>query len=181
MILQAIPVSQSPTTLIVGVIVAVGAFVSPFITAYMTNRNAARMKLADYARQDEIAQRLSDRQDLSERKAAEVADQAAEAARLLVASNHKQEEIAIVQGAKLDQIHTLVNSNLTAAMQDQFDARSATLVLLKALPNPSRDVLGQIEANEAKVAELAAQLDGRKKQTEEAARQLSVDLARKPA
>jgi hypothetical protein len=172
MILQnAVPVLQSPTTLIVGIIVALGAIVSPFITAFMTNRNAARIKLADYAREDAVAD-----------KAALVAKAAQEAA-------HAAASIATIQGAKLDQIHTLVNSNLTAAMQDQLDARHATLALLKEAVDAkhaagltaTKETFGAIESNTAKVEELTAQLADRLKQTKEAAQQLAVDLARKPS
>ena len=81
-----------------------------------------------------------------------------------------------VQSAKLDQIHTLVNSNLTAYMQDTLDARRAYLVLLLSTPNPSADAQGFIATTRAKVAELEAQLNDRKKQTDVAARRLDADL-----
>ena len=180
MIEPAVPVAQTSAVLAGGIIAALGGFISPFVMAWLTNRNARRMKIDDYARQDEIAKRLSERQDAAEDKAAEVAKQAAEAARLLVESNRKQENIAKIQGAKLDQIHTLGNSNLTAAMQNELDARRATVVVLKRLPNPSKEETSEIEGNQAKMAELDAQLRDRKKQTETAAQQLAVDLARKP-
>jgi hypothetical protein len=182
-----VSVVQTPISVIVAVVAAVGAVVSPLIMAVLVNRNARQMKSDDYARQDLVAARLNARQDESERKAAEVAAQAAEAAALLVESNLKQEEIAKVQGAKLDQIHTLVNSNLTAAMQDQLDTRQANLVLLnQAVHARAADGLpvdttatDTIAATKVKIAELSAQLLDRKKQTIEAQRQLEVDIARK--
>jgi len=174
-----VAVSQSPTTLVVAAIVAAGGIVSPIIMAWLTNRNARRMKEDDYARQDLVAARLMRRQDEAESKAAEVAAQAAEAARLLVVSNRKQEDIAIVTGAKLDQIHTLVNSNLTAAMQDQLDARISNLALLTELAaskQPSAETQGVIDATRIKISELTNTLANRKLQTTQAAAQLAVDL-----
>ena len=174
----------APETLIIGVIVALGAFLSPLLSATITNRAARRVRMDDYARQDEIALRLSNRQDTSEKNAADVASQAAEAARLLVASNQKQEQLVIVQTAKLDQIHTLVNSNLTAAIQDQCDARSATLVLLEAIVETRRaaklpdnvEMLAQIELNRLKIVELTKQLADRSAQTMAADSKLKLDL-----
>jgi len=191
MILQtaAAPVvaAEPSAAFVIAVIAALGGVISPFAMGWLQARNARRMKLDDYARQDAVADKLTARQDIAEEKAAEVAAQAAEAAQLLVESNRKQEEISKVQGAKLDQIHTLVNSNLTAAMQDQLDARTATLVLLKEVAagrklggiEPTKETLGVIASNEGKIAELSAQLSDRKKQTTAAAAQLAVDLARK--
>jgi hypothetical protein len=81
-----------------------------------------------------------------------------------------------VQSAKLDQIHTLVNSNLTAYMQDTLDTTRAYLALLLSTPTPSSEAHALILATRAKVVELQAQLNDRKKQTDTAARQLNVDL-----
>jgi hypothetical protein len=152
-------------TILISILAAVSGVISPLLMAWLTNRNAARMKVADYKRQDAVAEQLRIRQDEIARKA----DEASGAALRL----------AQVQGAKIDQIHTLVNSNLSAAMQDQFDARSATLALLKAVSNPSNEVLGQIDANKAKIAELSKELADRKAQTQTAAKQLAVDLEKK--
>ena len=75
-----VSVVQTPLSTIVTIIAAVGAIVSPFVMAMLVNRNARQMKLDDYARQDLVAARLTARQDEAEKKAAEVAYQAAQAA-----------------------------------------------------------------------------------------------------
>ena len=184
--IQAIPVVQSPEVTIVGGILGLSSILSPFLMAWLVNRAAVKRKIDGDARADLVAERLMKRQDEAERKAADVADQAARAAELLVVSNRKQEEIAKVQGAKLDQIHTLVNSNLSAALQDQLDARTATLVILRETVaakqqfgiSPSAETIAAIDANQIKVEELGAQLADRRKRTAEAATQLVADLAK---
>jgi hypothetical protein len=179
-----VTVSQQPLTMVIAIIVALGGIASPIVMAWLTNRNARQMREEDYARQDVVAARLTRRQDEAEAKAAEVAAQAAVAAQLLVDSNHKQEEIAKTQNAKLDQIHSLVNSNLTAAMQDQLDTRISNLALLveagdakKAAGLPqNEETLGAIYQTRIKIDELTAKLADRKKQTLQAAAQLAVDM-----
>jgi hypothetical protein len=94
----------------------------------------------------------------------------------------RQAEIAKEQGAKLDQIHTLVNSNMTAEMEKSLAFAKANLLLLKkvaAFPGPTTDEdKAAIEETHRQVIELEAQLDDRLKQTTAAAQQLKVDLAK---
>jgi hypothetical protein len=98
-------------------------------------------------------------------------------------------QVAKNHGAQLTQIHTLVNSSLTAAKQDELDTRRSNLVLLQKTVDadrrsgeePSKETLALIDATKIKIAELAAQLEDRKRQTEEAAQQLQVDLRKQEA
>jgi hypothetical protein len=168
-----IDVIQTPVSTIVSIVASVGAVCGPIVMAWLVNRNARLMKAADYERQDEVAARLNARQD--------------EIAALAAMATRAQEQAAKMQSAKLEQIHSLVNSNLTAAMQDQLDTRQANLVLLtQALETRTRDGLPidpqaaeTLAATKVKIAELSAQLADRKRQTVEAEKQLAVDIARK--
>ena len=106
---------------------------------------------AEWARQDELAARAARAQhDLSE--------QAAEAARMLMDTN-----------GKLDVIHTLVNSNMTAAMQSEYAAVVRELAVMREIMElkkanglePSTAVLTAIAATEIKLNELRAALEDR--------------------
>ena len=181
-----IDVIQTPASTIVSIVASVGAICGPIVMAWLVNRNARLMKAADYARQDVVAERLAARQDKAERIAAEVAAHAATTADLLVDSNTKLENDSKSNGAKLGQIHALVNSSLTASMEDQLDARRANLVLLKQVQELTAamgrkedpDAAGIIAATEAKIAELSAQVRDRNRQTVEAEKRLALDVAR---
>ena len=97
--------------------------------------------------------------------------------------NTKIDDSSHTQSAKLDQIHTLVNSNLTASLKDQLDTRRAYLIVLTesiaykktAGEVPSSETLGFIDATKIKIAELEAQLADRLVQTTRAESQLKVD------
>ena len=97
-------------------------------------------------------------------------------------SEHHQS--AKVQEAKLDQIHTLVNNNMTAAMEDQLEARKSSLASLQeivalrkesgASPNP--DSVAAIESIKEKIGDLEAQLSDRLKATKIATQELADKL-----
>jgi hypothetical protein len=78
--------------------------------------------------------------------------------------------------SKLDTIHVLVNSNMTAAMQSELDAiqrelammREVTALNLAAGREPTPESLGAIQATEAKIAELTAELTARRTAATEA-------------
>jgi hypothetical protein len=143
--------------------------VAVIINTVMARRDASKaaalaIKVAEQAA--EAARLLSDRQDSS-------ANKAAEAARLLLQSNKDVAETARVQGDKLDEIHVLVNSNLTASMESELVAHKAALALMKEMVDikessgkkPSRDLLSGIAVSEKKVSELSAKLSDRLKQS----------------
>lgn len=149
------------------------AFISPFLVSWQVNRNARRQKIDDYARQDQIAERASEaarqqlmHQDRIAARGEEIASMAAE----------KAATLAVVQTAKIDQIHTLVNSNLTAYMQATLDTLRLLLISLNKENEPSAETLKVIANTRLKIAELEAQIGDRLKSAAEAAIQLSVDL-----
>ncbi len=98
-----------------------------------------------------------------------IADQAAEAARLLLAANERVAKTSLITNGKLDVIHTLVNSNMTTAMKNQLDATRATLVMMlevvaikkAAGEEPAVETLAEIDATKAKITELESLLADR--------------------
>lgn len=106
------------TVSVAGVIFA--SITAPLILAHRTERIHQEDRLADYQRQDQVARAV---------QAATVAAQAATVA---------AENQAVVTGRKLDdltvqtaRIHTLVNSTLTAARQEELDQTEAVIVALQ--------------------------------------------------
>lgn len=130
-------------SIIVALIVSV---LAPTIVAWQTNRSRRAEKREDWARLDQVR------------------DQAAEAARLLVQSNN-------VTNSKLDVIHTLVNSNMTAAMQDALDStirERAALMELAELrratgSDPKAETTAAIALASSIIADLQATLADRRK------------------
>jgi hypothetical protein len=110
------------TTLYVAIVATV---VSPSLLALMTNRARRKDKQLDWAREDVVAKK------------------AEEAARLLVESNKeiadKVEKASKNTDSQLRQIHTLVNSDMTAARMDQRDQTRLTLLATKKIIQLDRD------------------------------------------
>jgi len=133
--------------------------ISPAILAIISNHITGRQRRAekklDWAREDAVAAK------------------AEEAAKLLLASNERVADNAKVTNGKLDQIHTLVNSNLTASMKGELEATIAKLVVLKKLAgrderdkvDVSESDLKDIRDTEARIAEMTAILNDRLQQT----------------
>ncbi len=147
-------------------IAAATGILSPLLLAALMNSSRRRDKKQDYDRQDAVAE-----------KAQGVADQAAEAAKLLVAANERVAATTADTNSKLDVIHVLVNSNMTAAMQAEHDARSESLVLMLEIAELKRsagmDLLPEaaqaIAITKVRIAELRATLDERQAHTRAAA------------
>jgi hypothetical protein len=156
-------------------IVAASGFIGPLVMAWQTGIQSRAAKKLDWDRQDAITKRAEDRQD-------EVARQnASYSAQVLTNQKTQREatlevknqvvETAATQSAKLDQIHVLVNSNMTAAMKSELDAKREVLVVMEELIalkrknglEPSPETLGQLEATRNKIQELEAQLADRLK------------------
>lgn len=127
--------------------------VAPLATVLIANRGRRKDKEQDWARQDAVAA------------------QAAEAAKLLLAANERVAATAEAANAKLDVIHTLVNSNLTAAMQAELDATVRELAMMNEVIDlkranghePSVNTLATVKATELRISELKATLADRLK------------------
>lgn len=128
-------------TFILALIAALSAALSPVIMSLITERN--RAKGAEEAAKLSAAKLAAEwaRQDV-------VAD-------LLKRSTAAQAVVAVDQGQKLDQIHLLVNSNMTAEMQKGLESHKALLALLVRLAPKET---ARIKALEAQIVELEAQL-----------------------
>jgi hypothetical protein len=153
----------------IALIVTGGSALGSALVAYITYRQRRAEKAQDWARQDQVADRAAAQAKAAEERQNAVAAQAAEAARLLLAANAEVAAVArqtaeSVDG-KLNQIHELVNSNLTSALEDQLLAREQLVVMMRERPVTSPEARRALEDMEAKVAELRAKLADRAKQT----------------
>lgn len=116
-----------------------------------TRKEQREIKLLDLKRQDDVAAR------------------AAEVARALV-------ENSGVTNTKLDVIHTLVNSNLTAAKESELSAIQRELVMMNEVISikratghePSVEALSAIKVTEARIADLKQELVERAEATAKA-------------
>jgi hypothetical protein len=107
------------------------------------------------------------------KEAAEVAAAAAVTAQL--ADWAREDEVAARLKAsvdktdgKLDIIHTLVNSNMTAAMEDALGSKVALLVALRRMAGdvPSNQEQALIDTTESEIAERRAELHDRRQQAD---------------
>jgi hypothetical protein len=134
---------------LVAVIVAV---VAPALLSVLTSRQRRAERVEDYARQDAVAAKT------------------AEAARLLLAANERvaaqSAEADRATQAKLDQIHSLVDGNLTEAQEREVNAMRVMLASMREVVALSRklglvpapDSLRQIESTEARIGVLEGNL-----------------------
>lgn len=133
----------------------------------------------------EASKLLLNQQDVIARQAAKDAklilnqqvlatNQAAESAKLLAESQVRVVEIAQIINNKSDVIHTLVNSQMTSAMQSELDATERELVSLKEIielkrttgKDPTKAALAVIDATEIRISELKEKLRERREQDE---------------
>jgi hypothetical protein len=158
----------------VALIVAAAAMVGPLLLARQQNR-----------RQDVIAAQAAQAAELLKADNERVAAQAAEAAKLLLAANERVAEQSAAADratqAKLQQIHLLVNSNLTEAQERELAAMKAMLVSMREVValsrklgvQPATDSLSQIESTEQRIAVLARNLEHKMEQTVKADQQVN--------
>jgi len=156
--------------IVVSILTAVFASITaPLILAHRTERMHREDRLADYERQDKVARAAEQTATDLIASQKRIADQAAEAARLLLDANERVAKTAQVTNGKLDVIHTLVNSNMTAAMQAEYDATVRELAMMREVlalkeaagGSPGPESEAAIAATEAKLAQLAAALEDR--------------------
>jgi hypothetical protein len=139
---------------------------APVLLVYLTQRERRADKREDWERQDAVAA-----------KAEAAATAAATAATLILDANEKQaraiEEARAETNGRLDVIHTLVNSSMTAAIQAELDAITRELGMMHEIialntaagRHPTAEVLGAIEATKLKIEELTKTLIDRAEQT----------------
>ncbi len=196
--------SIETVSLLLVVIVAIfTSITAPLMLAHRTEKMHTADREADWKRQDEVANKaaqaaadlatnqqkiaavaaeaarlLLEKQGETTRAQQEVAVQAAEAARLLLANNERVAEIQELTNGKLDVIHVLVNSNMTAAMQGEMDATIREVALMTELLQlkkaaglaPTVEALAAIDAANAKIKDLRLSLADRLEAAAEAAK-----------
>jgi hypothetical protein len=181
---------------IFGVIFA--SITAPVILMLFTSRQHRQDRAADWAREDakELARKQA-AEDVAAKAAKAASDlvksqaaiaraaeatrlQAAEAARLLVRNNDRAAAAAEATNSKLDQldlqtkrIHTLVNSDMTAARQSELDQTRAMTVVLRRVISLAQNTPGAepderdvqaLEAASLRIADLEAILADRMQQ-----------------
>jgi hypothetical protein len=144
---------------------------SPVLLSVLNSRAQRKANLQEYKRQDQIADRLEKRQDAQ-------AEKVEKAAALLVVSNREVADAAKAASdvtiARLDVIHTLVNSQMTAAIQSELDATEANVVLMREIiglnsvagRNPTEASMDAVKATEVRIRELRVTLAERHRQDE---------------
>jgi hypothetical protein len=137
------------TPVLVALIFVLGTIVTPLLVARQANKRqdavaqrAAEAALALREHDDQVAAQAAEAAALLLERQDEAAAHAAEAARLLVESNERvalaaADADARTQGA-LREIHTLVNSNLTAAKQNELVATEALLLAKREVARLNR-------------------------------------------
>jgi hypothetical protein len=92
----------------------------------------------------------------------------------LKVTNVARRERNVTTDSKLDQIHTLVNSNMTAAMESELEARRASFILLQetielkikiGIPE-TEESKNQVSALKQQISELESKLRDRKMSTD---------------
>jgi hypothetical protein len=169
------------TALGVAFLALCGTIATPLLTSHFSAKQAADKQAADYARQDLVADRVTEAAE----KVAEVAEQAKETARLLeerdaTAAVVAKENADLVTG-KLDRIHILVNSTLTGAIEAELGAHEQTLVALAELQRrdtadgrkSTPDQASALALVREKIAELRATVADRAEQTKVADAQVN--------
>jgi hypothetical protein len=114
---------------IAGVIFA--SITAPLILAHRTERMHREDQLSDYQRQDAVAKTAAE-------TARALAEQQAEIIRQQKESNEATQRERAISGTKLDdiasqtkRIHTLVNSDMTAARQEELEQAESLIVVLQ--------------------------------------------------
>jgi hypothetical protein len=161
---------------VAGVIFA--SITAPLILAHRTERMHREDMLADYQRQDKVA---------------EAAAAAVKAAQVSAAAIRQHIAVTVVKldnaNVKLDVIHGLVNSTLSAALQSELDALTTSLAMMREVitlkqrggQEPAAEAVIAIQDTEAKIAELKATLADRLQQAESLAGDAAAAVAARTA
>ena len=136
---------------LIALLASIIALATPVYVIYLNNKNAKSNRLEDYARQDEVARRV------------EVT--AARNASLIAEANAAAAVRDQVLGGKMDVLHTLGNSTLTAAMQVALDGMHRELLLMQHTVPQNNQAVADLKL---KVDQLQKVVDARNKQADTA-------------
>lgn len=129
--------AQSIYSVYLALIVAIPAILSPIIMSWLTHRHRRQERADDYARQDFLAQRAV---SISQTLRVATAQATATAAR---------------QEGRLEDIHTLVNGQMTATLSEKLALTRRTFVALQEIVDLKRQlgIASTVEArNEITIA-----------------------------
>lgn len=127
---------------------AIAVIGGPIYSARSLRREMRLDKAQDYARLDEVAKRAE--------------EAATRNASLIAELNQTQAQTAEVIFGKMDVLHTLSNSTLTAAMQLSLDGMKRELILMQRDPHTDPPL---IDALKKKIEEMEMVITERNKQT----------------
>lgn len=154
--------TSTTNTLLIAILIPILGFVSPLLIARQINANARKTKVLDWEREDAVAakaeavaEKAADRQIAIDKKTEEVA-------RLLAVSTNNTT-------TKLEQIHGLVNSQMTEAIRHELAATKDTLAMMSELMaankkngvEASMQMVSAFRGREEAVAKLEQQLTAR--------------------
>jgi hypothetical protein len=160
------------TTIVVAITTMIVALAAS-VPVYLTGRQQRDAQNRTWERQDKVAEQAAEAARLLSERQDKTAAAAAETARLLLAAN---ERVAVDTAAaaaetngRLGQIHELVNSNLTAELVARHAALVQQAILMREVVrlneaagrHPDTAALAAIEALDEQVAELGAKLRDR--------------------
>jgi hypothetical protein len=112
-------------TLALAVVTSIFASITaPLILAHRTERMHREDQLADYQRQDKVAREAKEAASLVAAELQKSTEAAQENARV---SQEKLDDLS----AQTQRIHTLVNSDMTAARQEELDQAESLIVVLQ--------------------------------------------------
>lgn len=162
-------------TTLLGILIA--AVVGPVLLSYLNSKQQRASKQQDYDRLDAVADRAQKVAAAAAGRAEAASEQVKETATLLLAANERVAEATHEAAGKLDAIHALVNSQLTAALQSELNATVRELAVLgelaamrEAMGRPvSPETAAAIRSAAARIVELKANLADRAEQTATAA------------
>jgi len=148
------------------ILVAVVVAVVPLMSAWLTGRQLRAAKVQDWARDDALRER-------EQKERAQVAAQVAAAAAEVAAVKDHLVESTNRTDRKLDDIHVLVNSSMTAAKQAELAATRREVVLLRenaalheaAGRSPSDDASAALTSAEDRLGELQDEVEDRERRT----------------
>lgn len=146
-------------TLGAALVAAMGPIISIIFTSRMRSKELEVQskirrdeKEQDYERQDAVAEAAKNAAERMIARQDAVAAQAAKAAKLLLDAQAETTQQNVETQGKLNQIHTLVNSNLTKEMEDRLVALKGQVYLTKEIIRLNRS--NHIEPNSETQASL---------------------------
>lgn len=159
--------------IVIALLVLFGVVAGPLFLSELNSRQRRREKVEDYARQDKVASQAAEAARLLEERQNVTAARAAEVARKLLESNERvateSAAASAITNGKLAQIHELVNSNLTAQMQEGHVSLVQQEILMREVirlnreagREPSTEAIAALAAVQVRINEIASQLQDR--------------------